>query len=40
MQREQDWLGEAEQFFEADARQAVEDAEEVVRLAESIIRPS
>jgi HEPN domain-containing protein len=30
----------AEQFFEADARQALEDAEEVVRLAESIIRPS
>lgn len=30
----------AEQFFEADARQAVEDAEEVVKLAESIIRPS
>jgi len=30
----------AEQFFEADARQAVADAEEVIRLAESIIRPS
>ncbi len=30
----------AEQFFEPDARQALEDAEEVVRFASGIIRPS
>jgi HEPN domain-containing protein len=30
----------ADQFFEADARQAVEDAEEVVRFAENTIGPA